>query len=161
VPELPPPGDAPPVGSPPPPEPDPPEPVDPVEPDPLVPEPPGLTEPPGAALEPLLVEVPVGGADATAVAVELVVCAVEVEVVAGGGAPDVGTVSGGVLEVSATEDPPPPHAATAPPHTQAAASATTILTGRGRPRISSRPQEPSGSIRLPHTGQSFRSFWAS
>ena len=85
-------------------------------------------------------------------------------VVAATAAAAVGTVNGGTPAVSAVPVPPPPQAARPSPM---AIESTTA----GRDLVSAcaglthahqdEPQEPSGSMRLPHTGQSLRSFWAS
>lgn len=70
--------------------------------------------------------------------------------------PEVGTVSGGVPEVSELEEPVPPQAAR-PTTAKAVASSVRILERESMRRTSS-SQEPSGSIRRAQCGQSFRSF---
>jgi hypothetical protein len=87
------------------------------------------------------------------------VAAVGVDVAAAAVA--VGTVSGGAPEVSAAGEPPPPQAASPAETPMAAASNASFLINSAVPVICRSRQEPSGSIRLPQCGQSFRSFGAS
>jgi hypothetical protein len=68
----------------------------------------------------------------------------------------VGTVNDGAPVVF-VEDPVLPHAVIP----AARATPTTDTTSTRIRRLTAVPQAPRGSIRLPHTGQSFRSFWAS
>jgi hypothetical protein len=67
----------------------------------------------------------------------------------------VGTVSWGAPTVSEVAD-PDPHAASVSAAAMPSTSAERVASGRFM--VSGRRQEPSGSMRLPQTGQSLRSF---
>jgi hypothetical protein len=68
-----------------------------------------------------------------------------------------GTVSSEPPVATDPEDPPPPHAATPVESATPAASAASFAS-IGLVVTETTAQEPSGSIRLPQLGQSFRSF---
>ncbi len=70
--------------------------------------------------------------------------------------PDPGTVNVGAPAVSEV-DPPPPQAARPAETARTANRLTRVRTGF----IRGRSQSPSGAMRRPQYGQSFRSFWAS
>jgi hypothetical protein len=88
--------------------------------------------------------------------VEVVDVAVEDGVAELAAAP-VGTVNGGAPELSTGVEPPPPQAESP---ADRAMAAMRVASRRERPSIGE-SQEPSGSIRLPQFGQSFRSFCVS
>jgi hypothetical protein len=97
--------------------------------------------------------------DEVVVELELVGVVVVVVALATLGGLPAGTVSGGapLVSVAGADEPPQAEMATAAA-TQAATKATQRT--RSKPTIADL-QDPSGSIRLPQTGQSLRSFWAS
>ena len=125
----------------------------PPEPEPALP--PALLAPEDAELDELL--------DGELLDVVLVVVVEVVEVVDGGGVVatvEVGTVNGGAPDVSAAVVPPLPQpASTAATVSGAQQKASFLITARS-PSSGSSLQGPSGSIRLPQCGQSFKSFCA-